>query len=435
MAQVDLLGSVTPGLQLGSRVRGGLEQRKQQALLGGLRRQSLGIGGETQQEQQQARTRLLGQSPAAFQELQSQQRTISDEGLRSVGIGAREALAFTDAPSQDAFLQDRRAKILARGGDTTETDEALALPFEQRQQVLKGAVDIANRAGVLKVPTAAGLATKKAFEGDLTFRDEEGNIFSQQTFADPNTREATGKLTDITGRGISPVGKVTPITKTGESEQEKRRLDVEAASQKQQKIEDIKTSTAAGQEREKLLGKERADISQNIRKNATVARRSKSQVLRVQRALKAAATGRLAVARDLIGNLIPGIKDVDAEVFQSLATQFALDELSKQSGTKTDFDFQKAAETQARLGSSPEANEAILQIALDRMSELEEEENQFRKFKKGGGNAEDFVFEPPSIDEDVNGGDEPKTITTQKQFDALPSGAQFIEDGKLRTKK
>ena len=126
-----------------------------------------------------------------------------------------------------------------------------------------------------------------------------------------------------------------------------------------------------------------------------------------------------------MGGLIPAVRDADAEVFKALASKFALDELAKQSGTKTDFDFQKAEETQARLGNSKEANEAIIGIALQRLEELLDEESQFKKFTKGGGDALEFEF---AIKEDapVIGG--VPTITTQAEFNALPAGTEYQQE-------
>ena len=180
--------------------------------------------------------------------------------------------------------------------------------------------------------------------------------------------------------------------------EDKRQRDLQAKIDAEEEITKIKNSGAAQGEQNKKLGVERAKIGEGVRAGARQANRSKSNLLRLKRALSAANTGRLAVARDLAGTIIPSVKDADAEVFNSLATQYALDELSRQSGTKTDFDFQKAAETQARLGNTKEANEAILTIALDRLDELELEDRQFKKFVKGGGNAEDFSFKPVPLE-------------------------------------
>ena len=72
MATVNLIQSLSPGFKLGSSVRGRLDEGKQAALgaqqreiLGGLRRRSLGLGGATSGQQQEARLELLSADPVA----------------------------------------------------------------------------------------------------------------------------------------------------------------------------------------------------------------------------------------------------------------------------------------------------------------------------------------------------------------------------------
>ena len=123
-------------------------------------------------------------------------------------------------------------------------------PFAERQQVLQNAVQIAQQAGVLKGigGDTAPLATPKAFEGDLIFRDADGVIFSQQTFVDPNTQKVTPRLTDVTGQGRLPSGKLISISKTGESVQEKRTAETEADKIKKKQEAEVKASTKAGEQ-------------------------------------------------------------------------------------------------------------------------------------------------------------------------------------------
>jgi len=65
--------------------------------------------------------------------------------------------------------------------------------------------------------TGGGRSAIKGVEGDITFRDEEGNIFSQQTFLDPNTQQTKAVLTDVSGRGVEPVGKLNPVSTMGQT--------------------------------------------------------------------------------------------------------------------------------------------------------------------------------------------------------------------------
>ena len=185
----------------------------------------------------------------------------------------------------------------------------------------------------------------------------------------------------------------------GKSEEEAKQSDVTAKTlgEQQQAIEDVKTSNISEQEKEKALGSGRAKIKLNIKNAVQTANRSKPNLVVLQNALKAIKTGKIAQARNMVGSFIPGVADVDTQTFISLASKYTLDELSRQSGTKTDFDFKKAEETQARLGNTAEANEAIIQIALDSMNRTIEEGKQFDTHVKGGGLEEDFTF---SLDDD-----------------------------------
>lgn len=106
----------------------------------------------------QARGGLIGQRGQEIgqQGQQAEQdRFLETSNLRSIGIGALEALGQTDPASQDALLTRRIQEITSRGGDPRDTIEALNTPFEQRQGLLQNAVQIAQQAGVLQTPEIA----------------------------------------------------------------------------------------------------------------------------------------------------------------------------------------------------------------------------------------------------------------------------------------
>lgn len=247
-----------------------------------------------------------------------------------------------------------------------------------------------------QVLQAGGQLSKDA--GGREFADKA--VFTERIIQDPDTGE------DVVQQGFAVrdagTNQVTfePIQGQAlkETPGQKRQLDAASRVKTEQNIVDIKNSGDIQTKKEVALNRERQELSSALRRGANTARRSRSNLLRVRRALEAVSTGRLAAGRNLLGNILPAVKDANAEKFQSLATQFALDELSKQSGTKTDFDFQKAAETQARLGNTKEANRDIVNIALDRIDEIEDEERQQRAFVKAGNNAEDFQFKPVPVE-------------------------------------
>ena len=140
----------------------------------------------------QARGGLVGQRGGLIQQ-QSQQaeqdRFLETSNLRSVGLGALEALAQTTPESQDALLSRRIQEITARGGDARDTQEALDTPFEQRQGILQSAVQIAQQAGALGGAGAGNVqsrfVTDKGTVG-LVFRDgrvEDTGVTVQESFA------------------------------------------------------------------------------------------------------------------------------------------------------------------------------------------------------------------------------------------------------------
>jgi hypothetical protein len=163
-----------------------------------------------------------------------------------------EVAPLVDLPPEQAAqaLEQRAAKVSARGGNP-EDSIALAQgmrtnPAQARQQITtisqlmqneRARELIARDPSMLNTLQATGLqglgigkrSAVKGVEGEFTFKDENGNIFSQQTFMDPNTETSTGVLTDVSGRGLQPVGKLTPVQKSGESKAESRVLDSKQA--------------------------------------------------------------------------------------------------------------------------------------------------------------------------------------------------------------
>lgn len=99
----------------------------------------------------QARGGLIGQRGQEAE----QARFLETSNIRSIGVRALQALGLPDQASQDAFLTNSIQEIEGRGGDPRDTIEALNTPFEQRQQVLQNAVQIAQQAGVLQAPAVA----------------------------------------------------------------------------------------------------------------------------------------------------------------------------------------------------------------------------------------------------------------------------------------
>jgi len=348
----------------------------------------------------------------------------------NVEAGESESLAtyslMQESPiTADNYLQTvtqlKRAGMPLQDDDFELTEENIT-GLEGLRQMGKAKAQTAS-GSLAGVQTNAPIITEqvKVDEFGKPVLDAQGNPVVEKYFTSLQTQRGSG------AQAVSNVpiqGNV--LLNTGESAALKREADNKAKIDAEKKIVDIKNQGLAFGEQEKKLGEERAKISETIRTGATQSRRSKSNLLRLRTALNEANTGRLASARNMVGDFLPNVKDADAETFNALATQYALDELSKQSGTKTDFDFQKAAETQARLGNTKEANKAILSIAFDRLDELEYEERKFKEFVKKGNKEEEFVFEPIPLEYinlvRANPQNEKIKADFKAKFGYLPSG-------------
>jgi hypothetical protein len=390
----DTTKAAAAGFKLGQDIRNAPLLRKQKEQL------------IAQNEQKLATGEIQAGVEQEVQNLQSIFKGASDvEGLIGKGdlVGAEN---YLNNRIEEGTLAKKDMSDTIKARDDLLNDIQSGMTAEQIQAKQLGELksdkaQVVERLDMLSgklTGTKSGLASVKGVEGDFSFRDEKGNIFSQQTFLDPNTQTTKPVLTDISGRNAEPVGKLTPVSTTGESSQQTRALDSQAQIDEQAEILRLKNSNLAEGELQKALGVNRGKITTRINSNANTSRSSRSDLLRLHRASKLIKAGKIESARNIMGQYIPGLADADAQTFNALATQYTLDVLSRQGGTKTDFDFEAAERTQQTLGNTPEANEAIMNIAFDRIDEIEDEERQFKKFKKNGGNAEDFQFKPVPIE-------------------------------------
>ena len=117
MANVDLIGSLSPGLRLGAGIRGAVEEKKQAALgaqqrelLGGLRRRSLGLGGETSEQKQQALTEFAAISPEKTKELQSVIEGLDAPRLASIKLDS-ELMSRASASVKGMAPEQRPAAL------------------------------------------------------------------------------------------------------------------------------------------------------------------------------------------------------------------------------------------------------------------------------------------------------------------------------------
>ncbi|TDI70228.1 MAG: hypothetical protein E2O80_06310 [Betaproteobacteria bacterium] len=135
----SLTGELGAGLRLGQGLGQMASQRQQQRLgaqqqelLGGLRRQSLGLGGATPQQQQQASLELLSADPVgskkffdSFSSLTTRDQELTKERNSKIGLAGSNLLQFDDSQLNAATLQAARA--FANSGDEDSANRALQL--------------------------------------------------------------------------------------------------------------------------------------------------------------------------------------------------------------------------------------------------------------------------------------------------------------------
>jgi len=228
-------------------------------------------------------------------------------------------------------------------------------------------------------------AAKRVFEGDFTFRDEKGNIFSQQTFADPNAQTTRSTLTDVSGRGLSPEGALTPIQTTGETVQEKRTADITAAGDKTTVTEEAKVDVAVGATEKVANSQARiASIKEgavldardlNTLKKTSGARKRnivKAEAFRdaLQSGLRSSGVGRQAALFAPIGVWTDqGSFD---EIFNAFAEVAAREQLKASGEVRpTDADVQGMKGAMFGVGRSEEANLQLLNEFIDDQNAME----------------------------------------------------------------
>ena len=167
-----------------------------------------------------------------------QARFRETSNLRSIGIGALEALNFADEASQNNFLTARAQEIQGRGGDATDTLEALEIPFEQRQNVLQGAVQIAQQAGALNELASQKPVSSQKGTSFIT-KDESGKLFVNTPVFNPRTAQSDINKVAVTDSLVSKLGE------TGDEETLRK---IEEARKKELGKSKAKAGVKAGEE-------------------------------------------------------------------------------------------------------------------------------------------------------------------------------------------
>jgi hypothetical protein len=190
------------------------------------------------------------------------------------------------------------------------------------------------------------------------------------------------------------VGRVVTDPQTGATRVEVATIPEGAEVETPESISARKVRETQEKEEVKLLAKERATISKTIITDGRNADRDIIRLKRIKKGLQAFETGKLAQAKKIFGPFIPGIDPSDEQAMEALLQSAVFPVLAQFKGPTTDFEFEKANETIARLGNTPRANALIVDSMIQFMTDKKEERNQFKKFVRGKGKPEDFTFEP-----------------------------------------
>lgn len=389
----DVASGVQRGLEVGGML-GDLQRAKEAAPI---RQQML----EQQAQQQQ----LVAQQAQQQQALADQDRVIGSIANSYSGV---KSLVDSGKFNEAADALEANREVLRQSGVTNfnDTDEAIAAFRSSDPKAINRIKLLGEKAIQLATDRGIGAATDERFSPTTT--SLPGGISIQTT--------STGRkvVTDAGGNVLSGKAATDAITAAEEAKTQraiaeaggKKAATVEAEAAGAEGVEAAKArgkaSEVASIKEQERIGTTRGEIADNINKAAIQSRSSRPAVVAVRTALEAIDTGKLAQAKTSLGSFIPGLDVSDEQVMQAQITQFVLDTLAQQSGTKTDFDFQKAEEASASLGKTTEANKAILDILIKNLDRTIEEQNQFKSFKRGGGVAEDFQFRDEESENRLN---------------------------------
>jgi len=277
-----------------------------------------------------------------------------------------------------------------------DQDIAMAIPAE------KFLVGLSKSGQQRAKPVGTPSRVTKQVEENGKIVDKNFFIGTQQlgdgSFA-PYEVEVGGDFVDIQGMTAQQAADLKLKLDTAIAEN-KTKIELGSAA-------DIKKKQAEGTRADKIEGE--------IKARATGARRQRKRLMDAKEALALVQSGQIARANALFGKFVPLNDVTDVQVAESLLTGFVLDTLNKQSGTKTDFDFQKAAEASPELGKTTEANKILLDLMLEDIDLAIAEEEAFFDHIDGGGDATRFRFQSEEVTTEVVDGDAQTTVTIQAE--------------------
>lgn len=332
----------------------------------------------------------------------------------------REQLAQSRQATQQGALsgQLQKAKLL---GNTI--DAVARLPINQRFEAVQRVRPELQKMGV-ELPeigqdqlTDEALATHKA--------SLAGFVQNQQQASSPNI--GTYNPRDYTVGSFSEFVKTNDpgvlVREKGPSLDEKLQFEIDKEKGK------LGAQTDAAEEKKfkEQLGVSGAKVYADLQNAAQQASAFIPRLQSLKTLASKVSTGSGAEIR-MAAKKALGIDSSDMEELNAKLGELAQDILNQQTGTKTDFDFQNAVRQSASLGKTKEANVRLIKALIDRQLEAVNFGDMAREAYELGGvkGVLDMRFSAPL----QNGGI--ATPQTQQDFDALPSGAIYIDpdDGK-----
>ncbi len=382
LPRIDVLGAIGSGFNISDRLK---QNRAQEQLQGVLQAQGpAALGGDVAALQQIA---LQGEDGAAL--AANLQKIVVGQNEQEFKIAQRElkkqgtflaSLINADPDVQRRKIFDKANDLLSEG-DRENGAEFLRISQLKDPLEIKGELQSAltlvtggdkflqsftAQAGSGAIPKFIGTPQRvirdgKAFLSGVV-QDSAGNFDLEEV-------EVPGEFADVQG-----------VTASQKAEQQAAIAKAVAEAQA-----GVKIRTARELANESRKGATGAEIESGIVLAANTARRTRPRVDRVRAALDAIETGKFAEAKAILGPFIPLLNIDDEEVMQAEITSFILDELNRQSGTKTDFDFKNAGDASVSMGKTTLANRRILDILIANLDRTEAEADQFINFVDNEG--------------------------------------------------
>ena len=375
-------------------------------------------------EQAPLRSRLLEAQVGGAEAQQQQQQQLNR--FQSVAFGAAEILPslrsgdFAGVANQ---LQARRAQLVEQGLDTTETDNAIGLLQSNPQQLLTKVneiIQVGQQQGILKAPSAA---QQTKFIGTPSRTTRDGKNFLTGVVRQPDGTFKTESV-PVEGEFVSILGETAA--------EETVRTVGEAESVAGAKVTGEAKATAKSAP---LIAKTKSFINTQV-KLAEKAAAERGEVINDLSRAQAALPGLTDVV-----NKLRELAPIATSTFGGRVYDLAVKELG--------FGATKGATASTKFGAmvnnqvlpllkptfgaafTVQEGDALRETMGDKNASVEEKMATLDAFLEQ--KQRDIETKQLQLDNSPN--PEAPTVTTQAQFDALPSGATYTQaNGEVFTK-